>query len=456
MPIDPTPIRVPPDATRTLAAWVAALRYEDIPSDVTALAKRHILDTLAVAWAATRADSVEAVRQFAVGQGGSAQATMWGFGDRLPVPQAALINGMLAAALDFDSLHDRATVHPDAVVLPAALALGEYKRASGRELIVALVAGNEIMVRLGLAARSHPGWFYSSVFGVFGAAAASARLLRLGAPGVLHAIGIAMSQAAGTQQPLLERCLAKRLQTAFAARNGVEAALLAQCGITGPAQPLEGACGIARLYADLDWKMLTDGLGARYEIRGLALKKYASCMCNHAPIEAALELAAAHDVQPANIESIAVTVSPFMNRLVGAPFSPGDSPQVAAQFSVQYSVASALLRRRFDAVDISTAQVCQPEVLTLAAKVRVMVDDGAGKFVPAVLAVRMKDGTTHESRVDTLPGTPASPLSEAEVRRKALACFEGAASPMSRPRADALIESIDSLDLCTDVGSLFD
>jgi 2-methylcitrate dehydratase PrpD len=123
---------------------------------------------------------------------------------------------------------------------------------------------------------------------------------------------------------------------------------------------------------------------------------------------------------------------------------------------VQYSVASALLRRRFDAVDISTEQVCQPEVMQLAAKVRVTVDEAAGKFVPAVLSVRMKNGATHESRVDMLPGTPASPLSEAELRCKAQACFAGAVNPMSQARADALIESIDTLDTCTDVGTLFD
>ena len=171
-------VKLPADTTRTLAHWVSRLRFDDLPQAVVETAKRQIIDTLAVAWAGSKAECVDPVRSVVAQIGGAPQARVWCFGDRLPATQAAFVNGMLAAALDFDTLHDRANVHSDGVVLPAVLALAEARGASGAELIVAVVAGGELMVRLGLAARSAPGWFYSSVFGAFGAAAGLARQCR--------------------------------------------------------------------------------------------------------------------------------------------------------------------------------------------------------------------------------------------------------------------------------------
>jgi len=445
---------LPPDTTRQLARWIVDLRFENLPATTVAMAKRQVLDTLAVAWAGTRADSVEPLRKLIVRSGGVPEASVWCFGDRLPATQAAFLNGMLASALDYDSLHDRATVHPDAITLPALLALADARGASGRDVITALVAGNELMVRLGLAARSHPGWFYSSLFGVFGGVAAASRLIGLDETRTLHALGIALSQAAGTQQPLLERSLTKRLQTAYAARSSVEAALFAEVGVTGPAQPLEGSSGIHTLVTPLDPAPLLEGLGTRYDIHGLTLKKYASCMCNHGPIEATLRLITAHNLKAADVQSIVATISPFMHRLTGAPFSPGDNPQVSAQFSVQYSVASALLRGRFDVSDLDPSAVLNAEVGALASRVQVQVNPAASKFVPATVTLQLHDGRRFEQTVHTLPGTPDAPLLPEELNHKALTSFTDALRPMSRAHAQALIHAIQTLETCVDVRDL--
>lgn len=447
--------KLPADTTRALARWVSALRFDDLPSEVVAAAKLQTLDTLAVAWAGSRAESVDPVRSVIAGIGGAPQARVWCFGDRLPATQAAFLNAMLAAALDYDTLHDRANVHSDGVVLPAALALAECRGASGKALISALVAGGELMVRLGLAARSAPGWFYSSVFGAFGAAAAASNLLRLSETQTLHAMGIALSQAAGTQQPLLERSLTKRLQTAYAARQGVEAALLAEAGVTGPAQPLEGLAGIGTLYTQLDASLLDD-LGERYDSLGMTFKKFPSCMCNHAPIEAALRLGDETGAQPIDIESVVVTVSPFMQRLTGAAFTPGDNPQVSAQFNVRYSVASTLLRRRFDARDIEPAAVLDPSVLDLAKRVDVRVDESAGRFGPTRLEVFWRGGSGHAVTIHAPPGTPGDPLSVEQILAKAQAAFTQAANPLSVTAADLLIQNLQSLERCPRVSVLLD
>ncbi|SIR76345.1 2-methylcitrate dehydratase PrpD [Pseudacidovorax sp. RU35E] len=419
------------------------------------MAKLQILDTLGAGWAGSNAESIDGVRNVVARQGGAGEARVWCYGDRLPATQAAFVNGMLAAALDVDSLHDRANVHSDGVIVPTLFALAESRGLSGSKVLSALIAGGELAVRLGIAAGRSPGWFYSSVFGVFGAAAGAAHLIGLDEQRTLHALGIAMSHAAGTQQPLLERSLAKRLQTAFASRAGVEAALLAEAGVTGPAQPFEGVAGVGALYVGLDGVLL-DGLGEVFESAEMTFKRFPSCMCNQSPIEAALELARGCDLDADAIEYVAITVSPFMGRLTGAPFVPGDNPQVSAQFSVRYSVASGLLRQRFDIQDITASRILEPRVLALADRVEVRLNGSEARFGPARLEVRTNAGQTHAVAVDNPPGTPSSPLSRPALIAKARDALTSAAVPLSVSRADALLEAIERLDCCPDIAALLD
>lgn len=432
---------------RPLAVWAAGLRYEDLPTPVVERAKRLLLDTLAVAWAGSGVDGIAAVHGLVLRQGGAACSSLWALGGTVPAPQAAFLNGAMAAALDFDSVHDEATVHADIVVVPAALAVAEQNALDGREFLAAYVAGDEILVRLGLAIETHPGWFYTSVLGVFAAAAAAGRALRLDASGVLSAMGIALSRASGTQQALVERAPTKRLQSAFAARDGVDAALLAQAGVTAPVEAFEGACGLEALYTTLDHAVVLDGLGHDYRFTSLTLKKYASCFCNHAAIEATLDLVRRHKLAAADISEARVRISPFMARLVGAQFAPGDNPQVAAQFSVQYSIASALLRGRFAVGDIQPAAVLDAEALALARRVQVEVDPSqTGKFVPATVTVKTQRGMEHHSTATVLPGTPAHPMSDAEHRAKAVACFTSGARPMTAAQAERFADRIGDLE----------
>lgn len=435
-----------------LAGWAAGLRYEDLPPEVVAKAKALLLDTLSVGWAGSAAEGIAAVRDLVQAQGGTPESRVWAFGEHVPAPQAAFLNGAMAAALDFDSVHDQAGVHSDIVVGPAVWALAERERLSGREFLVAYAAGSEILVRLSLAVRARPGWFYSSVLGVFGAAAGAARALGLDAARTRHAMGTALSRAAGTQQALVERSLTKRLQTAFAARDGVEAALLAACGVTAPAQMFEGAAGFSPLYGEVDAAAVLDGLGEEFRFAALTLKKHASCYCNHAAIEAALDLVRRHSLRAADVREAAVRITPFMARLVGAPYAPGDNPQVSAQFSVQYSVASVLGRGRFGVEDILPAAATDPQVCALAARVRVEVDHTQdGRFVPATVRVRTASGAELEATATQLPGTPSNPMPEWELREKALGCLGTGARPMQHDAARRFAERMSAVDTVTDM-----
>ncbi len=430
-----------------MAEWTAGLRYEDLPAPVVSRAKRLLLDTLAVAWAGSGAQGIAALQALATRQGGAHDSRIWTTGHSVPAPQAAFVNGAMAAALDFDSVHDEATVHADIVVVPAVLGVAEQRGLGGKEFIAAYVAGDELLVRLGLAIRTHPGWFYTSALGVFAAAAASARALGLGPEGILSAMGIALSRAAGTQQALVERATTKRLQSAFAARDGVDSALLAQCGVSAPASMFDGQCGFEALYTKLDHEVITEGLGRDYRFASLTLKKYASCFCNHAAIEATLDLLARSKLKAEDIESASVRISPFMARLVGAQFAPGENPQVAAQFSVQYSIASTLLRGRFSVDDIQPSAVADEQVGALAKRIRVEVDPAqTGKFVPATVTIRTRQGGQFEATATELPGTPDHPLSDAEHRAKVLGCLASGERPMSAAQAVRLVAKVDRLE----------
>lgn len=435
---------------RSIAAWASGLRYEDLPNPVVRRAKQLLLDTLAVGWAGSGAEGIAALHALAVRQGGAADSRIWTFGGSLPAPQAAFLNGAMAAALDFDSVHDEATVHADIVVAPAVLAIAEQNALSGREFLAAYVAGDEILVRLGLAIRTHPGWFYTSALGVFAAAAASARALGLGVGGTLSSMGIALSRAAGTQQALVERATTKRLQSAFAARDGVDAALLAQCGVSAPVDLFEGQCGFESLYTKLDHRTLTEGLGRDYRFASLTLKKHASCFCNHAAIEAALDLVTRHKLTAAEVSEASVRISPFMARLVGAEFSPGDNPQVCAQFSVQYSIASVLARGRFAVSDIQPAAVMDERVGALARRIKVIVDPAqTGKFVPATVVVKTNQGVQFESTATKLPGTPDHPMTDTEHQAKVISCLTSGAQPMTQTQAARFIEKVDRIESLT-------
>ncbi len=433
--------------SRELAQWVGALQYTDLNAQIIQDAKRYLLDALAVAWAGSRAIGTEPVHAWIAAQGGKPESRVWLTGEYLPATAAAFINGIYAAALDFDSVHDQATAHPDIVIIPALLALADRQPMHGKDFLTAYIAGAEAHVRLCMGIGHNPGWFMTSTLGVFASAAISARVLGLDANGIHTAMGIALSRAAGTQQSLVEGALVKRLQSAFAARDGVEAAFLAQCGITAPKQMFEGERGFDNLYEPLDRARTLGGLGQSYLLQTLTLKNYPSCFCNHAAIVATERLVAQHNLSIEQLAEVTVRLTPYMNRLVGAQFSIGDSPQVAAQFSVQYSIASILLRGSFRLQDIDTDAVLDPAVMECIKKIKIEIDQTeSGKFTPATVIIQTKAGEHLSCTINEIPGTPAHPLDDEQVRTKAMICFTSGPFALTDAQARKLIARIDAID----------
>ena len=201
--------------------------------------------------------------------------------------------------------------------------------------------------------------------------------------------------------------------------------------------------------------VVTNELGRRYEVLQMTMKKFPSCGCNHAPIEAALQLMKEHKLTPDRIQAVEVGISPYMARLVGAKYDPSVNPLVAAQFSVQYSVASAILRGRLGLAELATDAARDPVVMRLAHAVNVVVDetrDGPGLEGTVVLTTA--DGKVAKTIYD-LPGSPQNPMSAAELAAKAIECFSMGVAPLSATQARALLGRINTIEQLDDVSAFF-
>lgn len=439
-----------------LADYLLATSYESLPPDVIAFSKRMIADTLACAWAGTSASGVSNLVDMTLAEGGRPSATLWAHGVHVPAASAAFLNGVSAAALDFDCLHLGGLAHSPIVVLPAVMALAEQQHVGGKAFLAAFTAGVELHCRLGMATTDHSGWFYTSMHGVLAAAGACAKILGLDRDGICNAFGAALAQCGGTQQAAIEQTMMKRTQSALAARDAVFSAQLAQHGTTAPRQAFEGKCGFYAMYESGDAAIVTEGLGERHEVLNITLKKFPSCGCNHAPIEAVLQMMAENRLTAADIASAETSISPYMARLVGAPYDPSGNALVAAQFSVQYSVASAIMRGRLGLAELETEAAREPRVIDFARTVKVVVDDTRrGADLAGTSRLTTRDGRSFTRTIVDLPGSPEAPMSDADFTRKAVECFGTGVAPLSATQARALLGHIDDIDNIDDIAMVF-
>ena len=241
----------------------------------------------------------------------------------------------------------------------------------------------------------------------------------------------------------------KRTQSALAARDGVFSAQLAACGTTAPRAAFEGSCGFYAMYENGEPAIVTHELGRRYEVLQMTYKKFPSCGCNHAAIEATTELMRHNRVTAEQIGGVDVRISPYMARLVGAKYDPGQNPLVAAQFSVQYSVASAILRGRLGLAELTTAAARDAAAVRLAHTINVIVDEARhDTSLEGEVTLRTAGGPLTKTIRD-LPGSPQNPMSDADFAAKAIECFSSGVAPLTASQAKALISEIDTFDHST-------
>lgn len=450
-----------------LGAHVAACRFEQIPAPAIAAAKRSLIDTLGAMIAGRAAPGIEAMIELVRAWGGSAQARIVGSGLQAPAPLAAWCNGAMARALELDDCVDYLPIHPSATSVPALLAGADAIGAiSGRDFLCALALAQDLKIRFGLAVqrnamqsgRNNPFKIYAAIAGV-------ANAWRLGAGPAQHALGIGSSYAVGDGQCAIDGSMALRAQYGNVAQGALQAVLLAQRGFTGPRSFLTGRYGYFTAFEpEHDTQALLDGLGQEFHGATISTKPYACCRATHAAIDLARQLRAQLGASRAalqGIESLQILVNPEIDGLVGAPAAQKMRPDTgpAAQFSLHFTVASALLNDGFGLRDSLSDALQQDDRLELAQRIEVVAD--AQRRTRSVLGrtgmrARLQGGAVIELECEQPSGSPQQPVSLEGLRAKLLDCIAFSGRPIPAAAVDRLMERVQVLESAPDVRCLLE
>jgi 2-methylcitrate dehydratase PrpD len=448
-----------PSVIEQLAAYAAGESFDKLPEAAVRAARRAILDTLGVMLAgATEATSAR-VRALVERRRGCEEAVVAGTALRASVEDAALANGTAAHALDYDDVQQSLSGHPSVPVLPAALGLAERDRASGAALLTAFVVGVEIEAKLGRAMNPglyEVGWHATSTLGVFGAAAAAARILGLPAEGIARALAISASMASGIKANFGTD--GKPWHAGHAARSGVEAALLAQAGFTANPRALEHGDGFGSTYGAANppaWDLAVAGLGAPHEVAepGIGVKRFPACASTHQALDATLDLIAEHGVGAGAVEDVECAVHYMApHQLIHERATTG----LEGKFCMAYCVSVALLDGTVGLAQFEDERVRRADVQAMMPRVRMTVHpdqttraSNATRF--SEVTIRLRDGRRLQRRVSVAKGQPRTPLTDAELAVKFRDC---AARALPADRVEALLAAVGALETLGDAGAL--
>jgi 2-methylcitrate dehydratase PrpD len=440
-----------------LAARVVATSFEDIGEPALRYAKIGVLDTLAVGIAGADDEASRIARRVIGGSAGD--ALVWGTGERVAPLEAAFVNGVAANVLDFDDCTDNLGGHPSSPILPALIALAEETGASGRDVLTAYVAGFEIETCLGRGVNFHhyeKGWHPTATLGVFGAAAACARLLRLDAGQTTHALGLCASLAAGVKSNL--GSMAKPMHVGNCSRNGLLAAQLAAEGFTSNADALEHHQGFLEVFNgaghyDIGRILAKWGTPWDIEMPGIAIKQYPCCLSTQAVVDAMIRLAEDHDLRPESVARIDARIS---GRRLEHTNRPQPRSALDAKLSAQYVLARALVDREVTLSHFEGDRYRDGDIREVMTRVHVApLDDGTlareGDFF-ADIAVTLTGGRTVAGSIDRPVGHHAGvPLEEDKLQAKVEACVR---RHLTRGQIDDLCRSVRLLEQAASIREL--
>ena len=448
-----------------LAAWVAELRPEDLPPDVIADCRWRILDTLGLMFAASTLPIGRAARAGAAALGSGAEAAIVGTDERSTASLAALVNGTLAHALDFDDTNNASVMHPSAVSVPTALAIAQAQGLGGADLVLGVAIGNEIGCRLGMAA---PGAFHdvglhpTSVLGTAAAALIAGRLLSLSSAQLTSAVGITGSQGAGILEAYSDGTWSKTLHPGWAAHAGIVAAAFARAGFTGPATGLDGRYGLFPTHVqasgyDFDYPAVSEGLGTKWHLLQTAFKLYPCAHSIHAFVEGALTLRERYGLEPSAIEWVVLEVPAAFVGQIAEPRAAKLEPRTTthARASVFYAVAAALADGELGMRHYTDAGIARADVLALCQRIehRVLPMQGGPITFSGAVAIRCTDGRSVSVTIDEADGTGSRPLSADRIEAK---FRETAGQVLTRKATEVMIARCRAIETLPEVGTLLD
>jgi 2-methylcitrate dehydratase PrpD len=436
-------------------------QYDNLPAAAVESAKREVLDSLATALGGSGKEGVKELVDVVKEWGGKRQSTIFAYGIKCPAPNAAQVNATMIHALDYDDGHQAALVHVGCVAVATAFAVAERMGGvSGKDFITAIALGGDFMARLGLAGRPgktalSSGWHPTTLLGHLAAAAIAGKIMKLNEEKMTNALGLAYHQSGGAGPGVADGALAKRMGPGFAAKAGITAALMAERGITGEKDPLEGKTGLFNTYmgGDYDPEILTADLGKRFEGTNITNKPYPCCGLTHACIDAVLALKARHSIEVQQIKEIIAYGGHSVYDLSQPPeVKRRPRTIIDAQFSVPWVVATAAVRGAVTPGDFTDEAIIRQEILEAAGKV-------SGKLVPEMnrhgvgpggVIIKMKDGAEYREEVAHCLGSVERPMTLKDITKKFRECVVGSISPMTKETVDKVIEMVGRLEKLSD------
>ncbi len=442
-------------AAQILADYATALRYEAIPARVVERARVCLTDAVGCAAFGAHFPWSQMVLDFAKATGAGGPCRLPGVpGVSLHVPQAALALGTFSHAFELDSLRNpSAGVHPGATVALPALAMAQSCGASGKALLTAIVAGTEIMGRIGVATLHSPearGFHAPGIFGPFGSAAACASLLGLDAATTTQAFGVAGSLGGG----LLAFAKAgtggmvKRLHMGRAAEGGVIAVELARRGFEGPATVIEGRFGMLEAYCDKsDPTKLTAGLGTVWEIERLCIKPYALHVTAQPSVQLIRQWMAEHGFGGDDIAELTIWASP---KVVSHHSNASPVDVMSAQYSTPFTVALACYHDPNNPEVFNDTTLADARVRKLAGQIRIVERPQDIATMGVAMGIVLKDGRRIDGSLDAFRGTPEQPFTSADLRTK----FDNVTRRMDAGLSARLFETLMAIETVADVRTI--
>lgn len=435
------------------AKFISNLRYADLPSDIVKEAKYRILDWLGSALAGVQERPSQIITGMVNRMGGAAQATVIKGGKKVPVGQAALANGIIGHAVEFDDGHKQAIAHPGAISVPTSIAVSEYVSGSGKDLLTAVVAGYEVLISLGMAVNpSHYRiWHATGTCGTFAAAAVAANLMKLGEDKTRMALGIAGTMASGLQETFGTH--AKTLNVGHACQSGIMAALLAEEGFTGPQDIILGSKGFVNATscnADISCLSRLNGtcIEGKYLINTAFYKMYASCGHTHSPLDAVFMLMKKYSIPVESIRKIRILTYRASVELTGQ--FKNNSPE-QAKFSLPYCVAVAILRQKVTHDEFTCEMLNDPLVAHVAQKIEVMEDQEMSRGFPkdrrAIVTVELINNQILEQSVNTSKSNPSDKVLEEKFMSLSEKC-------VGRESALKIMDTVLNLEKASDLQDL--
>ena len=442
--------------TEKLAAHAVKMRYQDLPSEVIEKAKDCILDQIGVELIGSTLEWNKIAFQYVADMGGRGESTVVNYGIKVLALDAAFVNATFGQGCELDDVGFAAGGHPSAATVPVALAMGEKLHSTGKDFLAAVVVGCDVMYRLLAAIRPSSGrrGFHSHGIGApFGAMTTAARLLGLNDGQMLHAFGIAGMHSSGTMEYDQTGGEVKRVIAGIGARSGIQAALLAQRGLTGPPTIIEGKRGFLKVFADeVEPDEITRGLGDDFKIMRIWFKLYPCVATVQGVIYTLSKLIEEHRFGPDDIDEIRVGIAETSLSHGGAIYEPHDT--ASAQFSLPFSLAIRLLKNDNDLSFYMDPKLwIDPKVLGLAKKVKSYADPNAKKDqnYNTTMEVKLTNGKSYKAFEAYPPGSPLNMVSRDVLRAK---FRKMARTVLSEERIDKLIDSVDRLESCDDTAQL--